>query len=60
MGEEVSILGDVNGLYWLYCADDEEPIAHLNSTDVCKLAGRNVFEPVLPITRFPNYLPKKE
>ena len=44
MGEALSVHADNEGLYWLYFEGSDEPIARLTSTDVVKLAGRNIFE----------------
>ncbi|MBE3117657.1 MAG: hypothetical protein IMZ50_02735 [Candidatus Atribacteria bacterium] len=47
-GETVSVLEDRDGLFWLFPSGETtpitEPIAHLSEDDVCKLAGRNIFE----------------
>ena len=44
VGDALTAREDVNGLYWIYLEDEDEPIAHLTAHDVNKLAKTKVVE----------------
>lgn len=41
--DDLYVNQDIQGMYWLYSPDYDEPLAHLNKDDVIKLAGCDIF-----------------